>query len=86
MPSYLNLFIIVAEILNVAFKNVVRISLINVISLLQFCSQQIISQYMDNTSLIVREEENTMDNLLEVLHNFGIAFGLEIYWHKIIAY
>ena len=39
---------------------------------------------MDNTSLTVREEENTMDNLLEILHNFGIAFGLKI--NKSIAY
>ena len=84
MPCYLYLFIIVAEVLNVAIKNVVRIGLIKVISLLQFCSQRIISQYMDNTSLTVREEENTMDNLLEILHNFGIAFGLKI--NKSIAY
>ena len=49
-------------------------------------SQHIISQYADDTSFTVKAEETSVDNLVGILHKFGIAFGLEIKWHKSVAY
>lgn len=56
------------------------------ISLSQYNSQQIISQQVDDTSFIVRAKEFNVHNLVRILHNFGIASGLEINLHKSVAY
>lgn len=79
------MFIIIVEALNVAIKNAMRTSPIKCISPPQCNSQQIINQYVDDTSFIVRVEVS-MDNLVVVLQNFGIASRLEINWHKSMAY
>lgn len=83
LASYL--FIIVLEALNVADKNAARIAMIKGIFLPQF-TQQIISQYVDNTSFPIRVEEVGVDNMVEILHKFGLASSLEINWHKSMAY
>lgn len=49
-------------------------------------SQQIISQYVDDTSFTAKVEETSVDNLVGIMHKFGIAFGLDINWHKSVAY
>ena len=52
----------------------------------QGVSQQIISQYADDTSFTVKAEEANVDYLVEILHKFDITFGLEINWQKSMAY
>lgn len=73
------MLIIVAKTLNVAIKNVVRTSLIKGDFLPRCNSQQIISQYDDNTSFTMRVENVSVNNI-------GIASGLEINWHNNVAY
>lgn len=34
----------------------------------------------------MRAEEFSMDNLVGILHNVGLTYGLEINWHKNVAY
>lgn len=34
----------------------------------------------------MRADETYVDNIVGILHNFGLAYGLEINWHKSIAY
>ena len=56
------------------------------ITLPQCNSQHIISQYAVDTSFMVKAEETNVDNLVGILHKFEVAFGLEINWHKSVAY
>lgn len=72
-----DMFIIVGEALNATVKNAVKIGLIKGIFFPQCTTQQIISQYIDDTSFTVRAEDN-IDNLVGIFHNFGLAFGMEI--------
>lgn len=74
----LYLFIIVMEAFNIAIKNVVRIGSIKGISLPQCHFQQIINQYAYDTSLTVRAEEASVENLVGILHNFIDVSRLEI--------
>ena len=53
-----------------------RIRNIKGITLLQYNSQQIISQCFDDTSFILKVEQNNVYNLIGILHKFGIAFTL----------
>lgn len=41
-------------------------------------SQQIICQYVDDTSFMVKVEEINIDYRVGILYKFGIAYGLEI--------
>ena len=84
LPPYL--CIIMEEALNAATKNALRLGNLKGIVLPQSNSQQTISQYVDDTSFTVRAEEASADNLVGILHKFGIAYGLEINWHKSVAY
>lgn len=72
--------------MNAIVKNTVRIWHIEGVSFYQRNIQQIISQYIDNTLFTVRTKETSVDNLVRILHKFGIAFGLEVNWHKNVAY
>lgn len=76
LPPYL--CIITAKALNAAVINALRLGSLKGIVLTQSNSQQIISQYVDDTSFMVRAEENSVDNLVGILHKLGIASGLEI--------
>lgn len=80
------LFIIVAKALNAPIKNAMRIGLVISILLPQSTSQQIICQYVDDTSFSARAEDSNVDNLIKILHNFEFDLGLEMNWHKSVAY
>ena len=56
------------------------------ISLPQDNSQHIISQYVDDTSCMVKGGETNVDHLFGILHEFGNTSGLEINLHKNVAY
>lgn len=49
-------------------------------------SQQIINQYVDDMLFMVRVDESSVNNMVGIMHKFGIAFRLEIKWHKSVAY
>lgn len=68
------------------FKNAIRSGPITCVPLLQYNSQQLISQYVDDTSFPLRAEEASVYNLVGILHNFGLDYGLEINWHKNVVY
>lgn len=85
MP-FSSLFIIVAKALNVAIKNAMRIGLVKSILLPQSTSQQIICRYVDDTSFSARAEDSSVDNLIKILYNFEFVSGLEMNWHKSVAY
>ena len=67
-------------------KNVVRIGLIKGISLPRCLTQQIINQYVDDTSFTMRVEEASVDNLVGVHWEFGFAYGLDMNWYQSVAY
>ena len=62
--------------MNAIVKNAVKIGLIKGIFLPQCTTQQIISQHIGNTSFTMRAD--SIDNLVGIFHNFGLAFGMEI--------
>lgn len=64
--------------ITVAVKNAVRTSLLKATSF-NAIPQQIISQYVEGTSFIMRAEESSVDNLAEILNNFGLASSLKMY-------
>lgn len=81
------LFIITAKALNATIKHARRFDNLKGITIHQCNSQQIISQYANDMSFTMKVEETTVvDNLVGILHKFGIASGLEINWHKCVAY
>lgn len=80
------LFIIVAEALNIVVKNAIRMDILKVLPLPLCNTQQIISEYANNTSFTTRAKEVSVYNLIRILRNFGIAFGLKINWHYSIAH
>lgn len=82
MPFTPLFVIIVAEALNPAIENAIKTGLIKGIFFAQCNSQQIIIQYVDNTSFTMRGDKTSVGNVVKILHNFGIASGLEINWHK----
>lgn len=59
-----------------------RIGNLKSIVLPQCTSQQIISQYVGDTSFTVRAEETSVHNLVNILQKFGIASGLGIICYK----
>jgi hypothetical protein len=67
-------------------KIAIRIGPITCVSLLQYNSQQLISQYVDGTLFPLRAEEASVDNQTGILHNFGLDSGLEINWYKNVVY
>lgn len=76
------LFISSVEALSVEVLNALRIGHLKGIALPQCNSQQIISQYASDTSFSMRKEESNVDNLVGIMHKFG----LEINWHRSAAY
>ena len=56
------------------------------INLLQGVSQQIISQYANNTSFTVKVEEASVDYLVGILHKFGTPPDLKSIGKKNVAY
>lgn len=86
LPFILYLFIIIVKALKDAIKKATRIGLIIDISLPQCNPQQLISQYVDDTLIIVRAKGFSMDNVVGILHNFRLASCLKIKWHKNVAY
>lgn len=80
------LIIITLEALNVVVKHAMGIGNLGGITLQQGNSQQIISQYVDDTSFTVKAEETSVGYLIGILHKFGTTFGLEINWHKSVAH
>jgi hypothetical protein len=80
------LFIITAKTLNAAVEHTMVAGNVKGITLPQDNSQQIISQYIDDTSFTVKAEETSVDHIVGILHKFGNASGLEINWHKNVAY
>ena len=48
--------------------------------------QQSISQYVDNSSFMVRGEQRYVDEMVRILKVFSEASGMEINWEKSNAY
>lgn len=48
--------------------------------------QQTIIQYVNGTSFTMRMDESSVDTLVGILHKSGWAYGLEMNWHKNVAY
>lgn len=63
-----------------------RIGLNNCIVLPQCNSQQIINQFDDDMSFIVRAKNASVDNLVAILQSFRLASALEINWHNNMVY
>lgn len=63
-----------------------RIGNLKEITISQCNSQQVIIQYVDDTSLNGKGKKTSVDNLMGILHKFGGASGLEINWHRNVAY
>jgi len=78
------LFIITGEALS-NNSNALGIGNIKGVILPQCNSQEIITQYVDDMSFMIKTEENSVDNLVGILHKFGIASRLEINWHNNVA-
>lgn len=76
------IFIIVVEALNVAFKEDVRKCLNRGFF---FCITRPNKSFLDDTSFTVKVYEPSVGNIVEILHKFGLAFGLEINIAKSVA-
>jgi hypothetical protein len=74
------------DALNVVVKRAMVAGNLKCISLPRDNSQQITSQYADETSFTVKAEETNVDYFVGILHKFGNASGLKINWHKSVAY
>lgn len=90
LASYL--FILVVEALKIAIKKTVSIGRLKGIVLPWSNSQQIISQYLDDTSFIGRIEEYSVNNLVKICircwcHPFGtsLRYGLDLrkFWESL---
>ena len=75
-----------AEAFNAMVRDDVRRDLIQGISLLHYNTQEIISQYADNTPFAMKADESSVDKLVGIMHKFGLAYGLEINWTMSVAY
>lgn len=64
------------------FKHAGRIGHLKGIAIPHCNSQQIISQYVDDTSFIVKAHESSVGTLVGILHKFGLVYDLEMNWHK----
>ena len=80
------MFIIMAKTLNARVKYAMRCDNLKEITLPQYNSHQIISQYIEDTSSMVKAEKIIVDNLVGILHKFGMVSRLKINWHKNVAY
>jgi hypothetical protein len=80
------LFIITAKALNTIVEHTMVASNVKGITLPQDNSQQIISQYADDTSFTVKVEETSVDHIVGIFHKFGNASAFEVNWHKNVAY
>ena len=67
------LFLLVAEMLSAAIKNDSQISGINING-----TEYLISQYADDTSLLLDGKEETLARVMVILHDFGEVSGLKI--------
>lgn len=75
-----------AEAFDAVVKDDVRRGLIQGIFLLHCNTQEIIIQYADNTPFTMKANNYSLDNLVGIMHKFGLAFGLMINWTKSVAY
>ena len=80
------LFLIVAEILNASIKHEVAAGRIRGISLPSSEEQQIISQYVDDSSLTIAGDEGSVIQTIATLDEFSKASGLQINKEKSSAY
>lgn len=76
------LFIILADVLNIAVQTEACAGRIKGISLPFEHRQQILAQYADDTSFTLLGEEESVRSLIYLLETFCLASGLVINWHK----
>ena len=80
------LFLIVGEALTHTIKKAVKEKRLRGVVLPGDKKQQCISQYADDSSLMVRGEKRDIDELVKLLKTFSEASGMEINWDKSCAY
>lgn len=80
------IFLIIEEVLIHNIKKVVAEGRLKGISLPWGKKQQCISQYADDSSFMVREDNFFVDELVRILKVFSISSGMEINWEKFYAY
>jgi hypothetical protein len=80
------LFLIVSEVLNHCVKKEAQQGWIMDIRLPGLEEQQIIMQFVDDTSMTLAGEEAVATHTINTLHTFSIGSGLIINWDKSTSY
>jgi hypothetical protein len=80
------IFLIIGEVLNLSVQAEAGAGRIRGISLPRSQEQQIMAQYADDSSLILRGEEYVVNNAVMTLDSFSTATGLQLNWDKSSAY
>lgn len=80
------LFLIIGEILTHIIKKVVTEGRLRGVVLPGGKKQQSVSQYVHNSSFMVKGGKRYVDELVRLLKLFSEAFGMEIDWEKSCAY
>ena len=80
------LFLIVGEILTHVIKKAVAEGRLKDVYLSWEKKQQSISQYVDDSSFMVRGTKENVDELIRLLKTFSKASGMKINWEKSCAY
>jgi hypothetical protein len=80
------LFIIAAKVLNIMVMTEMEAGRVKGIELPFSNRQQIIAQYVHNTSFTLRGEEESVRNLIYLLETFCAASGLVLNWRKLSGY
>jgi len=80
------LFLLIGEALHMETSEEQRQGRIHRIQLLDSDAQQLVSQYVDDTSILVISKEEDFRNIISLLQHFDSASRLIINWTKSIAY
>ena len=82
----LYLFLLLGETLNVATKKAVETGALQGIKLPKAVGNQVILQYVDDTSLMLAGTQRNLDNAIIILDLFHLESGLLINWTKSVTY
>jgi hypothetical protein len=80
------LFLLVGEVLNIQFQQAAQAGNIRGIKLPTVHVYQLISQYVDDTTIFLKGEERYVNNSIVILDHFCSASGLLINWMKSAAF
>lgn len=84
LASYL--FLVVAKVFNTIFMKETRIEIIKGIQLPMEYRQYIMVQYVDDTSLTLKKEEENIKQIIYILKIFCLDLGLVLNWNKLSFY